>query len=453
MAKTEPSGSAPAPSEGAPAPSTRRSQRRSTPPATAPSKGRHRVKGKSWAPAPRRRHRGRSRLALRLPSAPSLGRLGIVVLVLAVVAAAVVGLRSLGKDDAASGGETTPGLAQAPITTLFVGTDIGGTRAAWLALLSFDPVQDQGAIVYVPAHTAVEIPGRGLQGMGDAMETGGLPLLLVSAESFFGIKIDNYLEVPRTGLEAMFEQLGPVTVDVPSDVALAEGSDTQRLLLSAGTQELGAFQLADLLYTVGADGDDVELGARHLAFWDAVAETFATNPTALRTAFRSLETSSSGERSTSGNNADLVASLAALGDADLTLAILPVQQVSVGGAELYATDAEEIAQFVTDTLPGVPVVSDQVRIQVLNGNGVPGIGQEVAEKLVGRGFRIVLSGNANSFKYNKTKVITYDSSPEGQELAARARDLLGVGEVQVSGQGQGSVDLTIIVGKDFLRTP
>jgi polyisoprenyl-teichoic acid--peptidoglycan teichoic acid transferase len=376
----------------------------------------------------------------------------VVVVALAVVAGAVVGLRSFGGNDPASDRKAGGGIAQAPITTLFVGTDIGGTRAAWLALLSYDPVQDQGAVVYVPAHTAVEIPGRGLQGMGGAMETGGMPLLLVTAESFFGIEIDNFLEVPRTGAEALFEQLGPVTVDVPGDVALAAGNDTQRLLLSEGMQELGPYQLADLLYTVGADGDDVELGARHLAFWDALAETFATNPNALRAAFRGLETASD-ERSTSGNNSDLVASLASLGGSDLTLAILPVQQVSVGGAELYSTDSDEIAQFVTDTLPGVTVAADRARIQVLNGNGVPGIGQKVAEKLVGRGFRIVLSGNADSFRYNETKVITYDSSPDGQALAARARDLLGVGEVQVSGQGQGSVDLTIIVGKDFLRTP
>jgi polyisoprenyl-teichoic acid--peptidoglycan teichoic acid transferase len=104
----------------------------------------------------------------------------------------------------------------------------------------------------------------------------------------------------------------------------------------------------------------------------------------------------------------------------------------------------------------VGVASDpeeDVRVQILNGNGVPGIGQDVARKLVGQGFRLILSGNAQRLDYRKTLVITYENSEQGIALAERARDLIGVGEVQVSAQEQGIVDLTIVVGKDYLRAP
>jgi ABC-type uncharacterized transport system substrate-binding protein len=47
--------------------------------------------------------------------------------------------------------------------------------------------------------------------------------------------------------------------------------------------------------------------------------------------------------------------------------------------------------------------------------------------------------------------VSYDQSDAGLQTAERAQRLLGVGEVQVSSQGQGIVDLTIVVGKDFLR--
>jgi hypothetical protein len=372
-----------------------------------------------------------------------------------VVTAGVVGFRSLGGGGTGAEEQFGPSVTQTPTTTLLAGTDAGGTKVAWLALLSYDPVAEKGAVVYVPAHTAVEVPGRGLQGMGDALATGGLPLLLVSAESFFGIEIDHYLELPRIRAQTLFEELGALTVDVPNEVAVAEGKDTRRLLLTEGIQELNSFAMADLLYTIGDGGDDVELGARHLAFWDSILNGFSNNPEQLRTAFRnaSVEAEASGKSGGAGGSGlDLVASLVALEGVDLTLAILPARQVSVGGAELYATDNDEIAEFVSATLPGVPVARNLAGVQVLNGNGSPGIGEKVAQKLVGKGFRIELSGNADSFKYKKTKVISYDPSPAGQALATKARDLLGVGEVQVSGQGQGSVDLTIIVGKDFLRT-
>lgn len=87
-------------------------------------------------------------------------------------------------------------------------------------------------------------------------------------------------------------------------------------------------------------------------------------------------------------------------------------------------------------------------------SSAPGVGQEVADKLVGRGFRVALGGNAQNFTHKTTEIITYDASEAGIAAAERVKDLLGVGQVLVSAQEQGivSVDLTIVVGKDFLRT-
>ena len=146
-----------------------------------------------------------------------------------------------------------------------------------------------------------------------------------------------------------------------------------------------------------------------------------------------------------------LATLAGLPTGDLTITTLPVRPISAGESELYATDEEEIRTFLTGTVGFTPPAQEDVRVQVLNGNGVPGIGQDVARRLVGEGFRVILSGNARRLTYRRTLIITYDSGVEGQRLAQRAKRLLGVGEVQVSAQQQGIVDLTIVVGKDFLR--
>jgi polyisoprenyl-teichoic acid--peptidoglycan teichoic acid transferase len=128
--------------------------------------------------------------------------------------------------------------------------------------------------------------------------------------------------------------------------------------------------------------------------------------------------------------------------------------VSVGGSELYEADAEEVEAFMEETLTSFDASGEVVEVQVLNGNGVPGIGQHVAEALAGKGFRVALGGNAQNFKHSETEIVTYDASPDGIAAAERARELLGVGRVLVSAQEQGivSVDLTIVVGKDFLRT-
>jgi len=62
----------------------------------------------------------------------------------------------------------------------------------------------------------------------------------------------------------------------------------------------------------------------------------------------------------------------------------------------------------------------------------------------------VLSGNANRLDYDTTQIVIYESTPEAQAAGERAGELLGVGNLQVSVNQQGIVDVTIVVGKDFI---
>jgi hypothetical protein len=239
---------------------------------------------------------------------------------------------------------------------------------------------------------------------------------------------------------------------VPSEVSVSAGQDQARLLFVPGRQRLPGAFLVKLLYTTGLDGDDIDLGVRHLAFWDALFETFVNKPSLLGDSVRSADAALGESDAGVEEHAVFLEALARLSSIDRNVAMLPVHQVSVGESELFEVDSIELAQFVADTIGTAAKSGEEVRVQVLNGNGVPGIGEKVARRLVGEGFRIFLGGNARRLDYARTLIVTYDSSAQGQRLAERAKDLLGVGEVQVSGQQQGIVDLTIVVGKDFLRT-
>jgi hypothetical protein len=203
-----------------------------------------------------------------------------------------------------------------------------------------------------------------------------------------------------------------------------------------------------LLYTRGLDVDDVEFGTRMLAFWDALLDRFAGDRAALGRAIRMTGAALSSDLDSDEVSA-FFESLASVPDDDLTLTSIPVRSIGAGDSELYTTDADEMRGLVEATLGSESTTGEEVRVQVLNGNGIPGIGQEVVELLDGDGFRLLLSGNARSLDYEKTLIVTYDDSQEGIAIAERARDLLGVGEVQISAQEQGIVDLTIVVGKDF----
>jgi hypothetical protein len=159
----------------------------------------------------------------------------------------------------------------------------------------------------------------------------------------------------------------------------------------------------------------------------------------------------SDSNSTAEDNADLLATIAGVEDSNMTLGIVPVRDVGAGGARMYELDASAAQHLVEGLTRSAATGEEDNRVQVLNGNGVPGIGQTVGQTLVDGGFRVTLSGNAPSLDYRVTRIVTYDSSPQGLEEAARVRDLLGLGEIQVSPQTQGIVDLTVVVGRDFVR--
>lgn len=350
----------------------------------------------------------------------------------------------------------SPLAEEGPTVTLLFGTkegSEGSKRTIWTTILSYDPEEKKGAIGYIPAHTASEIPGRGLQGLGDAYESGGVPLLLVTAENLLGIGIDRYLQISDNDAQVLFQKLGPLSVEVPDEVRVSAGPGRTRLLFDEGRQRLPASFLKQLLYTLGDDADDIDLGSRHIAFWDALLDTFSADPDSLAAAVRGAKDVLADSDAPAESHAEFFAALAALPVEDRVVRALSVTPLEVPGNRLYASDTAEIASFVEEVVGSGATDENETRVQILNGNGVPGIGQAVATKLVGEGFRVILSGNAKRLDYEKTLIVTYDASPAGQELARRAQALLGVGEVQVSTQDQGIVDLTIVVGKDFQRTP
>jgi len=85
---------------------------------------------------------------------------------------------------------------------------------------------------------------------------------------------------------------------------------------------------------------------------------------------------------------------------------------------------------------------------VLNGNGEPETGLAVADLLVPAGFRIADTGNARSFDFTRTRIIVYRETD--LPIAVRIRDLLGLGAIEISRTQQTIVDVTVVVGRDFV---
>jgi polyisoprenyl-teichoic acid--peptidoglycan teichoic acid transferase len=123
------------------------------------------------------------------------------------------------------------------------------------------------------------------------------------------------------------------------------------------------------------------------------------------------------------------------------------------GSASYRLQERGVAALTSGPLAAsVPAGGGQeaVRVQVLNGVGVPGIGQEVDRLLKGGPFRIGLTDNARSFDFAETQILIYEESAEAMQAAGQVQQRLGVGRILVSRQPQTVVDVTIVVGADLL---
>ena len=92
-----------------------------------------------------------------------------------------------------------------------------------------------------------------------------------------------------------------------------------------------------------------------------------------------------------------------------------------------------------------------VKVEVLNGCGVPGLAKEVADFLRTKGYDVIDITNAENYDFTRTIIL--DRTSEKAEHALNVASTLGLEEKDAfselsSGRG---LDVTVIIGKDFRR--
>ncbi len=127
---------------------------------------------------------------------------------------------------------------------------------------------------------------------------------------------------------------------------------------------------------------------------------------------------------------------------------LPTETVTMGGETYTEPQREEIERLVALIWgKGSEDIQEATKVIVLNGCGAPGIGGKVAGQLIEQGFRVIDIKNADNFDYKITQI---NAGEESREVALQIKNILGTGLVRIGKQTQELVDVTIIVGKDYL---
>lgn len=356
-----------------------------------------------------------------------------------------------------SGGAAQQAAEEAPTQTawLLIGIQEADSTgpADWLAVVSWDLEQEIGSYIYIPRTALVEIPGYGLHVVSEARALNGDPLQISTVSNLLGVKFDHFLRISDQGTRALFDKVESITIDVPTRVTRTDPEGRIQTVFAEGEQPLSGERTAEYLGYKDPGGDELTRSIRHSLVWNGLLEEFrAANAEALGQLFAD----SSDLFVTDADASQLEDFFGRLASTpDFILETMPVEAVGIeSGNQFYRPIPEDVEALVARLLPGVRPASagdPGRRVQILNGNGVPGIGEEVAGTLLPSGFRIVLNSNAKHFNFETTEIVVYSDSGSALEIGREVRDLLGVGRIVVSRQPQSLVDVTIVVGKDFLR--
>lgn len=349
----------------------------------------------------------------------------VIVLAAALVVRVVAGPSPEGGGPAGDGGAA----ATAPPAFLLVQRD-DADHALSLFLLVPAAGGKGGTLLLLPPGTMAEAASLGLQPLSDVLELGGPSRLLATVQNLLGASLADVHVVDGPGLVGVVAPAGSLTVKIPERVERVDQRGVVDVVYEPGPRKVEPAEVPRLLAEKGR-GTDLSRLARHQAFWDAWlarlddrADALPAGPPALRRA------------------------LTALAAGPVRTRVLPVAALSTGGPiELYRVERDELARLTASVFPTAPrVAGARPRVQILNGTGVPGLGQRVSEKL-GAQFDVRLTGNAARFDYAETQVVFYDR--KAQSTAERVRAALGVGKLVLSRNPLDVVNVTIIVGKDF----
>lgn len=340
----------------------------------------------------------------------------------------VVRILILGEDNTGGKRETGMGLSDT-IMLLSVNLDTG--RAAALS---------------IPRDTRVDLQGYGGECKINAAHAIGGPTLVGTAvEQLVGIRPDYYVKTNVEGFVKLVDILGGVEIDVEKNMRYTDRWGGLYINLRKGRQMLDgqkAMQYVRFRHDVMGDITRIQRQQRFLKALAKQSLSPANLPKLPRTIPAALE-----NVQTDMNVKDIIYLARFASKLDMNQVeteTLPGTPEMIGGGSYWIADLEKTSElvqklFFSQSVVGLP------KVEVLNGSGVTGAGRRVADFLRERGYEVTSVGNADTFDYTSSEVITHHPDTTGIDEIARITNSTIVKHEQDSAS---RADVTIIVGRD-----
>jgi hypothetical protein len=298
-----------------------------------------------------------------------------------------------------------------------------------------------GGALFIPPTLLVDTTSAAGQTLVDVFAEGGPTATSTALRKLFRMSMDSVTAVDPARWTQLVGPAGSLTFE-NSDGLSDKASGTT---FPAGRITLAPTQVATFLALRNSGEDEIAHLYRHQLFWQAWMAAVAKN-----------------------GGADVVPGEvgSGLGSVVRAMARGPVQYATVpikppttassttttaapGGPGAYQADMAALPGLLAQLVPfpssGDP--GDRVKVRLLDGRGDRAGALSAASALVPAGAAVTVFGNADRFTYDKTEVRYYN--PARQNGARAMATAMGAGEPILQENQTDTVDVTVIVGRDF----
>jgi LCP family protein required for cell wall assembly len=381
-------------------------------------------------------------------------------------------------------GLATDGASGSPMNVLLVGSDsradttgdiadatgkgdvgTAGQRSDTIMVLHIDPNQGRAAILSIPRDFYVPIGTSGSKDKINAsFSIGGPELLIATIKQSLGIEINHYVEVDFGGFARIVDTIGGMSVYVD---APARDSMTGLDLPVAGCNKVDGYQALAFVRSryyetyergrwVSGSNSDLDRITRQQDFirrmMSKAVSSGLSNPLTLNRLINIGVDNLTVDRQMSTKDiTNLARKFRTINPDTVDMLTLPTTDAYVGDAAVQLLDTQKAQQYI-DRLNGVvaPPSSSlnpgDVSIDVLNGYGADAVASKAAAALTQSGFKIVHTGDADTYNYKQT-VVRF--APGRQDKANLVRENLAGGALVQQDATLVTSDVAVILGGDY----
>ncbi len=144
------------------------------------------------------------------------------------------------------------------VNILVVGVDNTAKvqRADTIMVIHLDSDKNRIGVLSIPRDTRLQVPTVGWTKINHAYAYGGIRLLRETVTDFIRVPINYHIKVDLSGVEALIDQVGGVTVQVPKDLYYMDQAGDLYIDFKKGNQNLNGKQAVQYLrFRHDADAD------------------------------------------------------------------------------------------------------------------------------------------------------------------------------------------------------